>query len=125
MDVCDGSVTTVCEWAKVNRAPWLASRSRFGVCAGPPYADSASARSVSIVTSRTFWSADGSRTKPPARDRQTYIAAIGTSNKAVTASQRAVDRRRGLWALEARKSLSLACQGRAGGGSKAARTVNR
>ena len=37
--MCDGSVTTACACANVKRAPPAASRSRFGVCARPPYDD--------------------------------------------------------------------------------------
>ena len=75
--MCDGSVTTVCACAKVKRAPWLASRSRFGVCAGPPYADSASARSVSIVTSRTFCAASGCSANAGVRPRQVHASRRG------------------------------------------------
>src|SRR4051812_36365912 len=58
MLACEGSVTTVWAWAKVNRTPRAARPSTFGVRAGPPSQPRASARSVSIVTSRTFWSPD-------------------------------------------------------------------
>src|SRR4051812_20002246 len=59
MLACDTSVTTACACAKVKRAPCDASASRFGVAALPPYDPSASARSVSIVTSRILRSGFG------------------------------------------------------------------
>src|SRR5262245_53556827 len=55
MFACDGSVTTVDACAVVKRAPAPASRSSHGVATWRlPYEPSASARSVSMVMSRTF-----------------------------------------------------------------------
>src|SRR6516225_8582689 len=65
MLVWDGSVSTVCACAKSNRTPSAASLSSAGVRAGPPDPLSASARSVSIVTSNTFWPAIGFRSACP------------------------------------------------------------
>ena len=59
MLACEVSVTTAWACAKSKRAPWAASRSRFGVTARPPYEPSASARSVSMVTRRMLRSAFG------------------------------------------------------------------
>src|SRR5579864_7562113 len=73
---CDGSVRTVEACANVKRAPCAASRSRFGVAAGPPYELSASARSVSIVTSRTFASGVAGRTKAWSRHHHQTPAPI-------------------------------------------------
>src|SRR6185503_15902942 len=59
MLACETSVTTACACAKSKRAPCDARASRFGVEARPPYAPSASARRVSMVTSRMLRSALG------------------------------------------------------------------
>src|SRR6476469_1910388 len=53
------SVTTAWAWAKLKRAPRDASLSRLGVIARPPYAPTASARSVSMVTKRMLRSGLG------------------------------------------------------------------
>src|SRR5579864_8812067 len=76
---CDGSVRTVEACANVKRAPCAASRSRFGVAAGPPYELSASARSVSIVTSRTFASGVAGRTKAWSRHHHQTPAPIAAT----------------------------------------------
>src|SRR5579864_8121758 len=94
---CDGSVRTVEACANVKRAPCAASRSRFGVAAGPPYELSASARSVSIVTSRTFSSGVAGSTKAgPRHHHQTpETNAAMTTTAPPIATRRGVDRRGG------------------------------
>ncbi len=84
--MCDGSVTTACACANVNRAPWAASRSRRGVAARPPYDPSASARSVSIVTIRTFWSAFGTIANALPRGHQ--MAAATTAHASTPPAKR-------------------------------------
>src|SRR5215471_16326239 len=79
MLACDTSVTTACACAKVNRAPRDASASRLGVGARPPYEPSASARSVSIVTSRMLRSAFGWTVKVRAPPHDSATAATSTT----------------------------------------------
>src|SRR5215207_6637910 len=91
MVVCEGSVTTACACANVKRAPPAARRSRFGVLAGPPYDDNASARSVSMVTSRTFWSWSAAIAKEgerPVDDQRANTAAAIAMSRIVTATAR-------------------------------------
>src|SRR5437899_12967031 len=64
MLACDGNVTTAWAWANEKRTPAAAIASMLGVRAGPPYELRASARSVSIVTRRTFCSVSAARMSP-------------------------------------------------------------
>src|SRR5438067_1049903 len=81
MLACETSVTTACAWAKEKRAPWAARRSRVGVAARPPYAPSASARSVSIVTRRTLRSGLGvtANERPPIQEQAARAASATTA----------------------------------------------
>ena len=95
MLACDGSVTTAWAWAKSNRTPSLARRSRAGVRARPPYAPRASARSVSMVTSRMFWWAIGRKSACTAgRSIANAAAARAATSTAATPARPHRGRRR-------------------------------
>ena len=92
MLACDASVVTLCACASEKRTPAPASRSIHGVAASAlPYAPSASARSVSTVTSRTLRPASRSRPDP---ERSTIATAVASDPSASRRARvREVDRR--------------------------------
>src|SRR5262252_10456898 len=88
IDECETSVTTACACANSKRAPRAASRSRLGVETRPPLAPSASARQVSIVTSKTFRSGLTLRTNVGGRSHHHALRARTTATETSARTER-------------------------------------